>query len=95
MNVDLGFCLMNIVANQLVATDMHVNVLRKYRRYHEKCLFFQKKDARRVQLDSYLGHTKSSERDTLFSYRRLEEIFFLYSLIEKRLVYFSMLFDHS
>jgi hypothetical protein len=52
MNVDLGFCPMNLVANQLVATDIHVNVLRKYKRYHKKCIFFQKKDARRVQLNS-------------------------------------------
>jgi hypothetical protein len=41
----------------------------------------------------YLGHTKSSGSSTFFAYRKLEIIFFLYKKIERRLLYFSMLFD--
>jgi hypothetical protein len=40
---------------------------------------------RKEQKNIYLSHNKSSEPDTLFLYRRLEEIFFLYSLQEKRM----------
>jgi hypothetical protein len=43
----------------------------------------------------YLGHTKSSGSDTFLFYNRLQKIFFLYSLIEKRTLYLSMLFDHT
>ena len=42
----------------------------------------------------YLGHTKSSDSDTLFLYSTMEEIFFPCSLIEKRKFYLSILFDH-
>jgi hypothetical protein len=41
----------------------------------------------------YLGHTKSSGSSLFFAYRKLEIIFF-YRKIERRLLYFSMLFDH-
>jgi hypothetical protein len=44
---------------------------------------------------SYLGVSKSSVGGTLFSYRKLEEIFFYYGVIEQMMLYFSMLFDHT
>jgi hypothetical protein len=40
----------------------------------------------------YLGVSKSSVGGTLFSYRKLEEIFFVYGVIEQMMLYFSMLF---
>jgi hypothetical protein len=45
--------------------------------------------------EKYLGQTKSSGTDTLFSYSTLKETFFLYSLIEKEKLYLSMVFDHT
>ena len=48
-----------------------------------------------ITCDRYLGHTKSSGSGTLIPYRKLKETFFLYSLIEKRMLYFSMVFDHT
>jgi hypothetical protein len=44
---------------------------------------------------NYLRHTKSSGSDTLFPYSTLKETFFLYSLIENKKLYLSMLFDHT
>src|ERR1700722_17624060 len=43
----------------------------------------------------YLGHIKSSDSDTFILYKKLKETFFLHSLIEKRMLYFSVLFDHT
>jgi hypothetical protein len=43
----------------------------------------------------YLGQSKSSENDTLISYKKRKETFSLYILIEKRMLYFSILFDHT
>jgi hypothetical protein len=40
----------------------------------------------------YLGLSKSNVGLVFFSYRKLEEIFFFYGLIEQMLLYFSMLF---
>ncbi len=46
------------------------------------------------QKDLYLGHTKSSGSSIFFAYGKLEIILFFYRKIERRLLYFSMLFDH-
>ncbi len=43
----------------------------------------------------YLGVPKNSGGGILFSYKRLEESFFFYEVIEKTKLYFSMLFDHT
>jgi hypothetical protein len=43
----------------------------------------------------YLGQSKSSVVTILFPYRKLKEIFFFHIVIEKRMLYFSMLFDHT
>jgi len=46
-------------------------------------------------LSKYLGHKKSISSDILFPYSKFEESFFLYSLIKKRKLYLSMLFDQT
>ena len=43
----------------------------------------------------YLGQSKSTDGGTVISYKKLQETFSVYSLQEKRMVYFSMLFDHT
>jgi hypothetical protein len=44
---------------------------------------------------SSLGQSKSSGEGIVIPYKELYETFFLYSLIEKRMLYFSMLFHHT
>ncbi len=53
-----------------------------------------KKVINKVEESIYLGVSKSSVGGTLFSYRKLEEIFFFYGVIEQMMLYFSMLFHH-
>jgi hypothetical protein len=44
---------------------------------------------------NYLGQSKSSGEGSVVSYKKIREIFSLYNLIEKRMLYFFMLFDHT
>jgi len=43
----------------------------------------------------YLGQPKSNGVGALFSYRKLEENFFFYLVIEQTILYFSVVFDCS
>jgi hypothetical protein len=45
-------------------------------------------------INKYLVRYKSSGGGTLFSYRKLGKVFFFYDVIEKMMLYFSVLFDH-
>ncbi len=55
--------------------------------------FFDRNEAF-VKAKKYLGQSKNSEPDIIFSYRPLGKIFFFYEQIERLLLYLSMLFDH-
>jgi hypothetical protein len=43
----------------------------------------------------YLGHTKNSGPGSVISYKKVKKTISRYSLIEERMLYFSMLFDRT
>ena len=62
--------------------------------YYKDLIHSEQTDRHSSSLNIYLGHTKSSGSSLSVAYRKLEILIFLYIKIERRLLYFSMLFDH-
>ena len=49
-----------------------------------------------ISADSnYIGVSKSSGNDILVSLSKLDKSFFLHRMIEKKILFLSMLFDHT